>query len=69
MTVDVAGAAAGAGSGLQRDPRRAHRITSITLDNGTKIVENGALVPGTPNVDLATTNFTRATATATRSVT
>ena len=36
------------------------RITSITLDNGTKIVENGALVPGAPNVNLATTNFTAA---------
>ena len=36
------------------------RITSITLDNGTKIVENGVLVPGAPNVNLATTNFTAA---------
>ena len=34
------------------------RITSITLDDGTKIVENGVLVPGAPNVNLATTNFT-----------
>ncbi len=34
------------------------RITSLTLDDGTKIVENGALVPGAPSVNLATTNFT-----------
>jgi 5'-nucleotidase len=34
------------------------RITSLTLDDGTKIVENGALVAGAPNVNLATTNFT-----------
>lgn len=34
------------------------RITSLTLDNGTKIVENGALVAGAPSVSLATTNFT-----------
>jgi 5'-nucleotidase/UDP-sugar diphosphatase len=34
------------------------RIQSITLDNGTKIVENGTLVPGAPSVNLATTNFT-----------
>ena len=36
------------------------RITSLTLNDGTKIVENGALVPGAPNVNLATTNFTAA---------
>jgi 5'-nucleotidase/UDP-sugar diphosphatase len=34
------------------------RIQTITLDDGTKIVENGAVVPGAPNVNLATTNFT-----------
>ena len=34
------------------------RIQSITLDDGTKIVENGAVVAGAPNVNLATTNFT-----------
>jgi 5'-nucleotidase len=34
------------------------RVRSITLDDGTKIVENGAVVPGAPNVNLATTNFT-----------
>jgi 5'-nucleotidase len=34
------------------------RITSLTLDDGTKIVENGAVVAGAPNVNLATTNFT-----------
>ena len=36
------------------------RIQSITLDDGTKIVENGAVVPGAPSVNLATTNFTAA---------
>ena len=30
----------------------------MTLDDGTKIVENGALVAGAPTVNLATTNFT-----------
>jgi len=34
------------------------RIRSLTLDDGTKIVEDGALVPGAPSVNLATTNFT-----------
>jgi 5'-nucleotidase/UDP-sugar diphosphatase len=34
------------------------RITSLTLDDGTKIVENGALVPNAPTINLATTNFT-----------
>ena len=34
------------------------RITSMTLDDGTKIVEDGAVVAGAPNVNLATTNFT-----------
>lgn len=34
------------------------RIRSITLDDGTKIVDNGAVVAGAPNVNLATTNFT-----------
>ena len=34
------------------------RITSITLDDGTKIVENGAVVAGAPTVNIATTNFT-----------
>jgi 5'-nucleotidase/UDP-sugar diphosphatase len=34
------------------------RIQSITLDDGTKIVENGAVVPGAPSVNLATSNFT-----------
>jgi 5'-nucleotidase len=34
------------------------RIESITLDDGTKIVENGAVVAGAPNVNIATTNFT-----------
>jgi 5'-nucleotidase len=34
------------------------RIQSITLDDGTKIVEAGAVVPGAPNVNLATSNFT-----------
>ena len=38
--------------------RRAQRIASLTLDDGTKIVENGAVVAGAPNVNLATTNFT-----------
>ena len=33
------------------------RITSLTLDDGTKIVENGAVVAGGP-VNIATTNFT-----------
>ena len=42
----------------RRSPSRAPRIQSITLDNGTKIVENGAVVAGAPNVNLATTNFT-----------
>jgi 5'-nucleotidase len=36
------------------------RVTSITLDDGTKIVENGAVVPGAPNLNLATSNFTAA---------
>jgi 5'-nucleotidase len=36
------------------------RITSLTLDDGTKIVENGAIVAGAPSVNLATTNFTAA---------
>ena len=40
-----------------------HSISSfkragLTLDDGTKIVENGALVAGAPSVNLATTNFT-----------
>jgi 5'-nucleotidase len=34
------------------------RIRSITLDDGTKLVENGAVVAGAPDVNLATTNFT-----------
>jgi 5'-nucleotidase len=34
------------------------RIRSLTLDDGTKIVENGAIVDGAPSVNLATTNFT-----------
>jgi 5'-nucleotidase/UDP-sugar diphosphatase len=33
------------------------RITSLTLDDGTKIVENGAVVAGDP-INIATTNFT-----------
>jgi 5'-nucleotidase len=33
------------------------RITSLTLDDGTKIVENGVVVPGAA-LNLATTNFT-----------
>jgi len=33
------------------------RITSLTLNDGTKIVENGAVVAG-PAINLATTNFT-----------
>ena len=42
----------------RRSPRRASASPSFTLDDGTKIVENGALVAGAPNVNLATTNFT-----------
>jgi 5'-nucleotidase len=34
------------------------RITSLTLNDGTKIVENGAVVAGAPSVNIATTNFT-----------
>jgi len=34
------------------------RIRSITLDDGTPIIANGAVAPGAPNVNLATTNFT-----------
>jgi 5'-nucleotidase len=34
------------------------RITSITLDDGTPLVTAGAVVPGAPSVNLATTNFT-----------
>ena len=34
------------------------RITAITLDDGTKLVENGAVVAGAPAVNIATTNFT-----------
>lgn len=34
------------------------RVRSITLDDGTKLVENGAVVAGAPSVNLATTNFT-----------
>ena len=34
------------------------RIRTITLDNGTKIVENGTLVSGAPAVNIATTDFT-----------
>ncbi|WP_157251711.1 bifunctional metallophosphatase/5'-nucleotidase [Patulibacter americanus] len=34
------------------------RIRTITLDNGTKIVENGAVVTGAPAVNIATTDFT-----------
>ena len=33
-------------------------MQSITLDDGTKIVANGAVVAGAPSVNLATTNFT-----------
>jgi 5'-nucleotidase len=34
------------------------RIRSATLSNGTKIVENGAVVVGAPDVNIATTDFT-----------
>lgn len=34
------------------------RIRSITLDDGTKIVENGAVAANAPTLNLATTNFT-----------
>lgn len=34
------------------------RIRTITLDDGTKIVEGGALVAGAPAVNIATTDFT-----------
>ena len=34
------------------------RVRSITLDDGTKLVENGAVVAGAPAVNIATTNFT-----------
>jgi 5'-nucleotidase/UDP-sugar diphosphatase len=34
------------------------RIRSITLDDGTRLVENGAVVAGAPAVNIATTNFT-----------
>ena len=34
------------------------RITSLTLDDGTKIVEGGNVVAGAPSVNIATTNFT-----------
>jgi 5'-nucleotidase / UDP-sugar diphosphatase len=34
------------------------RITSLTLDDGTRIVADGAIVAGAPDVNLATTNFT-----------
>jgi hypothetical protein len=34
------------------------RVWSITLDDGTKIVEDGAVVSGAPNVNLAVADFT-----------
>jgi 5'-nucleotidase len=34
------------------------RIRTITLEDGTKIVENGAVVSGAPAVNIATTDFT-----------
>jgi 5'-nucleotidase len=34
------------------------RIRELTLDDGTKIVEGGVLVPGARSVNIATTNFT-----------
>lgn len=34
------------------------RVSAITLDDGTKIVEGGSVVAGAPAVNIATTNFT-----------
>jgi 2',3'-cyclic-nucleotide 2'-phosphodiesterase (5'-nucleotidase family) len=34
-----------------------NRIVSITLDDGTKIVENGTVVAGAPSIDVATNDF------------
>ncbi len=34
------------------------RVIDITLDDGTKIIENGLVVAGAPDVNLATANFT-----------
>jgi 5'-nucleotidase len=34
------------------------RVRTVTLADGTKIVENGAVVPGAPNVALVTNSFT-----------
>lgn len=36
------------------------RVRTLTLDDGTPIIVNGAIAPGAPNVDLATTDFTAA---------
>ena len=33
------------------------RIVEVTLDDGTPIVENGAVVDGAPSVDIATIDF------------
>lgn len=40
---------------LRNDP--GSRIVSITLDDGTKIVEDGVPVPGAPSVNVATIDF------------
>jgi 2',3'-cyclic-nucleotide 2'-phosphodiesterase (5'-nucleotidase family) len=48
-----------AGMSVKIDPAApaGNRVLSITLSDGTKIVEAGALVPGAPTVDMATIDF------------